>query len=372
MTWEFRSLILFLFLLLFGEGISQQVNPFDVRNRSNISISTHEVKEVIPENVTLPVQDELNPLDHPEEAPQENEEFTNKPVETDQIEQQEENNELSFLEKRQHLLISENPFNVSRIPLRRTTPKEKKAIKKAPTEIPQTVDPLEQATTKKISKADETDNTSSKKFIFWLLLFQFLLVASLLSINREFIGKIARSITNDNFAKLVSRDNNGGYNGSFGILYVLFIISFSIFIYQAASYFFDINGFFNFTIISLGVIAVYLFRHIFQNFSAAIFPFHKPSKYFDFTIILFNSLLGLVLIPVNLIVAYSPVIISEITIYFGLGTVVLFYLVRFLRGTLHAYSLVRKYQFHFFLYLCTCEFAPVFILVKFLSKSFLQ
>lgn len=268
---------------------------------------------------------------------------------------------VSFVEKRQIALINENPFNVSHIPIR-------KKKKEEPVRVQAKEDTV--SISQPLNAFQKKVNGFAKKFLFWFFLIQLLLITSILGINREFIKKINRSISNDNFSKLVSRDYNGGYDALFAIMYLLFILSLTIFIYLATWHFYGIGSFYNFMLLLFSVTGVYLFRHIFLGFMGFVFPFTKTISYYNFMIILFNSFLGLVLIPVNVLMAYSPSYIGGIAVYVGIVLVIVMYLLRFLRGSLHAYTFIRNHIFHFFLYLCTCEIAPIFILVRFLSNSF--
>ena len=374
-----QKLIFFLLVFTFfvsGRLCSQQSNPFDIKNRSEL------VREVSPEPEK--VKDELINIEVVStEIPEEEvgietkEQAQNADTLLETLQQKKiEIEDMSFLEKRQQDLISQNPFNVSHIPVKR---KKKETATAQNTHIikGESVENEEPTVDKKGSVDEEwisnqLRNISSNKFIFWLFLIQLLLVTSVLSINRDFINKIIRSITNDNFAKLVSRDSSGGYDSLFLIMYLLFTISLSIFVYLCLQYFYNYDGFQNFFIVFLAVTAIYGVRHIFQNVSGFIFPFKKTSEYYDFMIILFNSLLGLILIPVNVVATYAVGSLSSFAIYTGIVFMAILYLLRFLRGGLHAYTYIRNYLFHFFLYLCTCEFAPVLILVKFLSKSFIH
>ena len=348
----------------------QQVNPFDIANRNEV------INKPLRQDTSIQNQNTLAKI-----SPSVSEQKTNEEIATREESNQESisisegasEEELSFLERQQKKLLNSNPFNVSHIPIKKG---KKSAVAERKSE--KTLELSEEVSTPDannevdISRTKTSKPINANKFIFWLLLLQLLLITSLLGINREIIRKISRSISNDNFAKLVSRDYNGGYNALFVILYILFFFSLSIFIYLLFRNNYGLNGFSKYLLVLLSVIGVYGFRHIFQGFSGYIFPFGKTSSYYNFMIILFNSFLGLILIPVNVIVAYAPSGLANFVLYLGVAAIVIMYLLRFLRGSLHAYTYVRNYLFHFFLYLCTCEFAPVVILVKFLSKSFIN
>ncbi|WP_235298527.1 DUF4271 domain-containing protein [Portibacter marinus] len=316
-------------LLLVRVGYSQTENPFDIQNR----------KEVVVDSTPTP--DSSSAI----------------------MEIVQDTVEKSFVEQRQQMLIDENPFNVSHIPIK------SKDKKRQP--IPESGDSQIEEITEAVSEQIIANTPlQTNKFLFWFFLLQLLLITSILGINREFIKKINRSISNDNFAKLVSRDYNAGYDALFFILYILFILSLGIYLYLAIRHFYEISGFGKFVLILISVLGIYVFRHFFLGFMSFVFPFRKTISYYNFMIILFNCFLGLLLIPVNVLLAYAPEFFATMALYTGMFFIVISYLLRLLRGSLQAYTLVRKHAFHFFLYLCTCEIAPIFILVKFLSNSF--
>lgn len=372
------------FLLFVGFHLqSQQTNPFDITKRKESTLLNADtlpkmnmaVNAVVKDSITVSPSGDLKPAEATKFS--ENNKAGDLPTAIN-------NSGVSKLETQLQKLIDENPFNVSRIPLKKKK-LNTEVVEKSPEVKEREAFEITEETTDK--NLDDTSmvvenikeptsykkriQIGSNKFIFWVLFLQMLLLSSLIGINRNFISKIWRSITNDNFAKLVSRDYNNGYTIHFIILYVLFLLSLALYIFIALKAFYDLNGILNYLLILGGVSAVYGIRHIFQNTTASIFPFGKASSYYDFMIILFNSFLGLVLIPMNVLGAYAPPGLAVIGIYIGLILIVIIYLLRFLRGSLNAYTFIRNYLFHFFLYLCTCEIAPVFILMKLLSKSFI-
>ncbi len=347
--------LLISFLFISGSISAQSNNPFDIKSRVGEATSPRLIDSasseiVLPDSSQGSEELQIADLVSPDSISSGNSADT---LQVD-VSQQE-----SFVTRRQQLMIEENPFNVSHIPLSaRTSPKTQV--------VEQETVQQEEATGKEKSPTSE----GTSKFLFWFFLIQLLLLTSLLGINREFIKKINRSISNDNFAKLVARDFNSGYDALFAMMYTIFVISLSTFIYLLVKQKFGISGVSRYLIILGSVAGVYIFRHIFLGFMGYVFPFTKTISYYNFMIILFNSYLGLLLIPVNVLMAYAPESIASIALYAGLAFVVVTYLLRLLRGSLYGYTLVRKYVFHFFLYLCTCEIAPIFILVRFLGISF--
>ena len=89
-------------------------------------------------------------------------------------------------------------------------------------------------------------------------------------------------------------------------------------------------------------------------------------KHFSFNILLFNILLGIFLIPVNLFLAFGPADLYGVVITIALIGAGLVYLARQFRGLVIAGGLIGSNLFHFFVYLCTVEVLPVLVLFKLL------
>jgi hypothetical protein len=100
------------------------------------------------------------------------------------------------------------------------------------------------------------------------------------------------------------------------------------------------------------------------NIVSTSFPVDKEAHLYSFVTMLINILLGVVLTPVNLIVAFAPEPFPQILIWIGLAAILLFYLFRQLKGLFISGRFLAQYQFHFFLYLCTIEIAPLLIIGK--------
>ena len=255
-------------------------------------------------------------------------------------------------------IMLDNPFEVSHVPYRRSELKEQ----------------AKSANTNSLSKKSYTRSIvhlkySSNTFIFWLVLFTLLLLAIVINVQRNVISKIVKSITNENVLKLLKREENNGLSGHYIMLYVIFFINFTCFIYLMAKYYKGFDGFNNWLVIYGAVTVTYLLRHISMTFIGNIFNISKDSSLYSFTIMSFNIFLGLVLIPVNLVVAFSPVEISSATLQVGIGLIIILLLIRLARGLLVGARFISENLFQFFIYLCTFEIAPILILLKILGEQ---
>jgi len=104
--------------------------------------------------------------------------------------------------------------------------------------------------------------------------------------------------------------------------------------------------------------------------AGAIFPVEKEAASYSFTMIAFGILLSLFLVAVNVFVAYGPAHLIQTTIYMAFGVIGLVYAFRSLRGLIIANNFLAANKFHFFLYLCAVEIAPVLVLVKLVRDQF--
>ena len=254
--------------------------------------------------------------------------------------------------------LSDNPFEVSHVPYRRSELKEQ--AKSA-----NTSSPSKKSNKRSIVNVKFTSNT----FIFWLVLFTLLLLAIVINVQRNAISKVAKSITNENVLKLSKREENGGLSGHYIMLYVIFFINFTCFIYLMVKYYSGFDGFSNWLVIFGAITVAYLMRHISMAFLGNMFNISKDSSLYSFTIMTFNIFLGLVLIPINLVVAFSPVGISSVTLYVGIGLILTLLLIRLARGLLIGARFIGEHLFQFFIYLCIFEIAPILILLRILGDQ---
>lgn len=124
--------------------------------------------------------------------------------------------------------------------------------------------------------------------------------------------------------------------------------------------------------IALGL--VYLVKYIFLKFIGWVFHISEAIDTYTFVVFLVNKLLGILLIPILILLAFSapPLTSVLITLSFTLVTVFFFY------RYIVSYGPVRKEikvsQLHFLLYLCAFEIIPLLLIYKvlltFLEKSY--
>jgi hypothetical protein len=93
----------------------------------------------------------------------------------------------------------------------------------------------------------------------------------------------------------------------------------------------------------------------------------ETAKEYIQNILIYNLVLGILLLPVLLLIIYTY---HELFLYVAGGLVLIMIFLRFIRGVAIGLSDSKFSLFHLFLYLCTLEILPLVIAAKFLSKYF--
>ena len=154
------------------------------------------------------------------------------------------------------------------------------------------------------------------------------------------------------------------------LLYLFFFLSISVFTHLALKYY-DYDLFDNtvqsisFLVISIG--GYFTLKHTLIYFLGDTFEVKNESIRYSLLILTFNIILGVFLTPINLLLLLGPDSIRGAVLILGLllcvGVIILLYL----RALSVSNRLLMQDTLHFFMYLCTIEIAPLFIVAKLLT-----
>lgn len=203
-------------------------------------------------------------------------------------------------------------------------------------------------------------------FLFVLLLVLGYLTA-VTSVYSEQISDVFRGFLNFNAASQIFREKGHLITISGMLLYLLFVISGGVLLFQITQAFeARITGspVYDLLLCILGVSVVYMLRHLLLWVVSGIFPFGKETSMFAFLIGNTNKALGIVLVPFLFLVAYAPESLQMPSLWFTLGLLGIVHAYRAVTGLMVAGTHLQNHKFHFFMYLCVVEIAPVLILVK--------
>ncbi len=372
----------FLFILLFGlmycSAIAQ--NPFDIKNRKKgaaIKESSFEKPKADPIKKDLPVVESpaVVPANIPKANPKPN------------------NSKTVPAPKSQEIAKSSNPFDVSHVPLagseiKKTsvqtgfTPAPAKAVKSTKNEEGDTKNTIETAI--KDPKPIESLKTSEKatpniriaekkKFLernlpFLLLFISLLVLAFVIGFTKNTITNVIRSTYNENYMKLINKQSNNGKSTAFLLLYSLFFINLALLIFLFVKDKTELHSGLLFSYIFIGLLLAYFIRHLFLFVLGMVFKdIKKESSQYSFTIEVFNICAGLALLPLNFFISFGSSKLSQFALYLAIAVFGIIFLIRTIRAVLLSSRYLVRNKFHYFLYLCTCEIGPVFVLIKILT-----
>jgi hypothetical protein len=194
-----------------------------------------------------------------------------------------------------------------------------------------------------------------------------LFLAFLMTLLRNQVQKTAQAFLSDNWLNQLFREQAGRGILPFLLLYSLFMLNAGIFLFFLLRYF-QVNLPGNFLLQISGCIGIiiiaFLLKHIVVSMIGYIFPVHKETERYNFLIIVFGIIIGLALVPINVLLAYGPPNIAPFLVFGALAFLGATYVFRTLRSLIIANRFLMFYQFHFLLYICTVEIAPILVGLK--------
>lgn len=227
------------------------------------------------------------------------------------------------------------------------------------------------ATTQRKREPLSSEN-AYQRFIFIVVIGILALLTLLITAFRSFVQKSYSAFITDTMMNQVYRDRESVGPIPYWSLYSLFFINAGLFIFFLLR-FYNVNlpgGYFlQWIYCTVGVFGLFLLKHLLLNITGSIFPVAKETRLYNFLIMIFGIVNGLFLTPVNILLAYGPKEYFIGVIYFALIVLVLIYVFRYLRGLFIGTQFLLFHRFHFLLYICSVEIAPVMILVKLLQNQ---
>ncbi|MCW3093877.1 MAG: hypothetical protein JWP81_4946 [Ferruginibacter sp.] len=148
---------------------------------------------------------------------------------------------------------------------------------------------------------------------------------------------------------------------------ILFILTGGIYIYLLLEYYgwISMANFWQvlvYCILSLGVI--YLIKFISLKFTGWLTGFDKVTNTYVFIIFLINKILGILLVPFIIIIAFSTHVLTTAAVIISLLFTGLMILLRFFRSYGLLQHQLKVSRFHFLMYVVGIEILPVLLIYK--------
>ena len=199
-------------------------------------------------------------------------------------------------------------------------------------------------------------------------LFTYILVGYKTDIKKTFQAYKHITIANQQF-----RDQKTIFTPFSLISYGLFLLALGHFAFIASNLFLSRSDMTqdwsvgNLLLSILGVSGIMFLKHSQIRILGIVYPFKQQLDYYNYIISNGNRMVGLSVSPLLFLMAYSTDSIKYFTLYTVIALLGFSYLYRYLRSCIAAIGIISANKFHFFIYLCSVEIAPLLILLKFLS-----
>lgn len=155
------------------------------------------------------------------------------------------------------------------------------------------------------------------------------------------------------------------------LINILFIISGALFITLLVQYKqWSLVEFWLLLAYVAGVLTIiYLGKYLFIRFAGWVFNNTAAASGYLFLVMMVNRILGVLLIPLSVLLAFADNSLSTIIVTIAGGLVVLLFLYRYLVSFGSLKNDLQLNAFHFFLYLCAVEILPMVLIYKLLVNN---
>lgn len=116
----------------------------------------------------------------------------------------------------------------------------------------------------------------------------------------------------------------------------------------------------------IGLSVIYLVKFIGLKVSGWLFNMQQAAEAYIFIVFIINKVIGISLLPFLILFAFTDGAIYDISLILSWCCIAGLFLYRFILGYAAIHNEVRFNLFHFFLYLCAFEIAPLLLIYKLL------
>jgi len=218
---------------------------------------------------------------------------------------------------------------------------------------------------------NDADSGTIPQWLIFFLLGVLSFMTILLSLYRRTIGNIFQAFFSLGAASNLYREQRSYIKIESFSSYILFVLTMGAFCFLLVQILGGTEQTFNtFGALMLCVVGVgllYLGRYVLLWLTSAILPYPNEISFYSFVISITNKIIGYLLVPILFLLAYVPEASQLYVLYTAFVLLGVIYIYRSIRGLSIASDALLFHKFHFFIYLCTIEIAPMLILLKTLS-----
>ncbi|MDB5136208.1 MAG: hypothetical protein JWP37_2811 [Mucilaginibacter sp.] len=168
----------------------------------------------------------------------------------------------------------------------------------------------------------------------------------------------------------VSKEDGLISSWTFVALFLLFGLTFGLFLYQLAAYyhvFYSISGFQLFIWLSFIIIALFAVKFLILKFIGFVFNINKlVSEYLSVLYLTYFNI-AFVFLPVAVCFSLLTNQLIPYILAIALILIIIIFIWQYLRSSVNIISNILFHKFYLFVYLCALEICPILILIKALN-----
>ncbi|MCW3081151.1 DUF4271 domain-containing protein [Segetibacter sp.] len=216
---------------------------------------------------------------------------------------------------------------------------------------------------------------TSKDEVFYLLLGLISFLAFIKLLFSRYFQNLFRLFFQPSFRQKQTREQLQQGNLPSLLLNLFFIFSTAAYISFLLDYYHVVTvGFWLLLVYSaLSLIILYTGKFIFLSFAGWVFNVREATSAYIFAVYLINKILGVVLVPFTLVIAFSKTNIKNISITISVLLILMLFIYRYVMSYGPVRREVRVSPVHFFFYVLAFEITPLLLIYKtlmlYLNKS---
>ena len=216
---------------------------------------------------------------------------------------------------------------------------------------------------------------TSKDELFYLVLGLLLFLAFIKLVFSKYFQNIFILFFQPSFRQKQTREQLQQGNLPSLLLNLFFILSAAVYASFLLSYYHiaQVSFWLLFLYSSASLLVLYSGKYVFLSFTGWVFNVKEATDAYIFAINLINKIMGVILIPFTLIIAFSRSEIIHVSITFSILIILLLFIYRYLVSYGPVSREVKVSPLHFFFYIFAFEITPLLLIYKtlmiYLNKS---
>lgn len=215
----------------------------------------------------------------------------------------------------------------------------------------------------------------SKDEMFYLVSGILLYLAFIKLVFSKYFNNVFRLFIQPNFRQKQTREQLQQNNLPSLLLNLFFVFSAGAYVSFLIEYYQLVNIQFWFVLLysTSALLILYLGKYLFLIFAGWVFNVQEATNAYIFSVYLINKIIGVILIPFTLIIAFSKPSIINISITVSLLCIFLLFIYRYIMSYAPVRKEIKVNFFHFLFYILAFEITPLLLIYKtliiYLNKS---